>query len=259
MLAVVSPAKKLNFSQPAIAHGRSTPVFLKQADELAKVAKKLTRADLRQLMHLSENLADLNYDRFQRFTPSPAEEATKQAALAFAGDTYAGLDAASLDQNDMAFAQNNFRILSGLYGLLRPLDAIQPYRLEMGRKLTNPRGEDLYDFWGTSVAHALDEQLADHKSQTIINLASNEYFKVIDKKALKADVLNIVFKEERDGVLKIISFFAKKARGAMARHIIKNRLETPDGLKDFIAEGYAYQPALSTKTDWVFTRKPQAV
>jgi len=255
MLAVVSPAKKLDFSRPMVDIEPSQPVFHKQADELAIVAKKLTRADLRRLMQLSEKLADLNYDRFQRYSPTPASEATRPAALAFAGDTYTGLDAATLDQQDLSFAQNNFRILSGLYGLLRPLDAIQPYRLEMGRKLVNPKGEDLYDFWGADIANAIDVQLSDHKSKTVINLASNEYFKVIDRKALKADVINIIFKEERDGMLKIISFFAKKARGAMARYIIQNRLETPEPMKDFKADGYCYQPALSTGKDWVFTRK----
>lgn len=254
MLAIVSPAKKLDFTHPVLEIERSQPLFHKQADELAKVAKKLTRADLRQLMQLSDKLADLNYDRFQRYTSSPDDDATRQAALAFAGDTYTGLDAATLDQQDLSFAQDNFRILSGLYGLLRPLDAIQPYRLEMGRKLTNPKGEDLYDFWGANISNALDDQLSDHKSKTIINLASNEYFKVIDRTALKADVLNMVFKEERDGILKIVSFFAKKARGAMARHIIKNRLEEPEGMKEFTADGYCYQPSLSTATDWVFTR-----
>ncbi len=255
MFAVVSPAKKLDFNRSTIEVESSIPVFTKQANQLAKVAKQLTRADLRQLMKLSENLADLNYDRFQRYTPTPSKDATRQAALAFAGDTYTGLDAATLDENDLNFAQDNFRILSGLYGLLRPLDSIQPYRLEMGRRLKNPKGEDLYDFWGSDVAGAIDEQLKEHKSKTVINLASNEYFKVIDRKALKAKVLNMVFKEERDGELKIISFFAKKARGAMARHVIKNRLETPQGLKDFTAGGYSYQPALSNDSDWVFTRK----
>jgi len=258
MLAVVSPAKKLDFSRSSQALAQalesSTPVYAEQANQLARVAKKLTRADLRQLMKLSENLADLNYDRFQRYTPTPTQDVTKQAALAFAGDTYTGLDAPTLDEDDLKFAQNNFRILSGLYGLLRPLDAIQPYRLEMGRRLKNPRGEDLYDFWGSDVAKALDEQLADHKSRTVINLASNEYFKVIDRKALKADVLNMVFKENREGELKIISFFAKKARGAMARYVIKNRIKNPQDLKSFTADSYTYQPTLSSDIDWVFTR-----
>jgi len=255
MLAIVSPAKKLDFEQSPLQLDRSTPVFTKQANQLADVAKKLSRSDLRQLMALSDKLADLNYDRFQRYTPNPDADTTKQAALAFAGDTYTGLDAATMDEADLNFAQDNFRILSGLYGLLRPLDAIQPYRLEMGRKLTNPKGEDLYDFWSDSVAKALDKQLADHPSPTVINLASNEYFKVVDRKALKANVLTMVFKEERDGILKIISFFAKKARGAMARHIIKNRIEHPQGLKDFSDLAYKYQPSISTETDWVFTRK----
>lgn len=254
MLAVVSPAKKLDFSQSAVPLDRTIPQFKQQADSLAKVAKKLTRADLRQMMKISENLADLNYDRFQRYTSTPTNKVTKQAALAFNGDTYTGLDATSLDKDDLSFAQDNFRILSGLYGVLRPLDAIQPYRLEMGRKLTNPKGEDLYDYWGSDVSNALDQQLENHQSKTVVKLASDEYFKVVDRKALKANVLDIVFKEERDGVLKIISFFAKKARGAMARYIIQNRIESPDGLKSFTDDGYSFQPDLSSDNQWLFTR-----
>lgn len=254
MLAVVSPAKKLNFEPTAMTLEKTTPAFQKQANELAKLAKKLTRSDLRHLMKLSESLADLNYDRFQRYTDAPSPDMTKQAALAFAGDTYTGLDAATLDEADLTFAQDNFRILSGLYGLLKPLDAIQPYRLEMGRRLANPKGEDLYDFWGGNVAKALDNQLEGHKAKIVVNLASNEYFKVVDQKTLKANVLNIVFKEERDGVLKIISFFAKKARGTMARYIIKNRIEDPEQLKSFSEDGYRFQPALSSEFEWVFTR-----
>lgn len=255
MLAVVSPAKKLQFDRPTPPLERTKPVFLSQANQLAKLAKKLSRADLRRMMQLSENLADLNYNRFQRFKPAPSADTTRPAVLAFAGDTYTGLDAPSLNDADLAFAQDNFRILSGLYGLLRPLDDIQPYRLEMGRKLANAKGEDLYDFWGTSIACELDKQLARHTSKTVVNLASNEYFKVVNRKVLKADILNVVFKEERDGLLKIISFFAKKARGSMARFIIQNRLETPDGMKDFTTGGYAYQPSLSNETNWVFTRE----
>lgn len=255
MLSVVSPAKKLNFDNKQPGFERSVPVFQDKANELAGIAKKLTRANLRQMMKLSENLADLNFNRFQDFKPEPSEEMTRPAAFAFAGDTYTGLDAASLDEQDLAFAQQNFRILSGLYGLLRPLDGIQPYRLEMGRKLKNPRGEDLYDFWGSEISQALDGQLAGHKSKTIIKLASNEYFKVINRKQLQADILDVDFKEQRDGQLKIIGIFAKRARGAMARYMIQQRIETPAQLKDFNGGGYSFQPHLSSDSNFVFTRK----
>ena len=255
MLAVVSPAKKLNFDTAKISFKSSVPVFLERANELAKIARKLTRSDLRRMMKLSDRLADLNYERFQRFSDAPSDDVSRQAVFAFAGDTYTGLDALSLDEADLDFAQDNFRILSGLYGLLRPLDAIQPYRLEMGRKLANGRGEDLYDFWGTDIALTLDAQLEGHRSKTIIRLASNEYFKVIDRKALKADIVNVDFKEERDGQLKIISIFAKRARGAMARYIIKNRIENPAQLKDFNIDGYGFEPRLSADDNYVFTRR----
>ncbi len=255
MLSVVSPAKKLNFDNTQMQLKSTVPVFLERANELAAIAKKLTRSDLRQMMKLSDRLADLNYERFQRFSAAPTADVTRAAVFAFAGDTYTGLDAASLDAADLDFAQGNFRILSGLYGLLRPLDAIQPYRLEMGRKLINPQGEDLYDFWGADIARALDEQLEGHRSKTVIKLASNEYFKVIDRKALKADVVGVDFKEERDGQLKIISIFAKRARGAMARYIIKNRMENPEELKNFNVDGYGFEPQLSARDNYVFTRR----
>ena len=255
MLAVVSPAKKLDFGVLERPLECSTPVFQEQANELAQIAKKLTRSDLRQMMKLSDRLANLNYERFQRFSENPAADATRPAVLAFAGDTYTGLDAASLSDEDFAFARSSLRILSGLYGLLRPLDAIQPYRLEMGRKLANRRGEDLYDFWSGRVTRALDEQLAGHRSKTIIKLASNEYFKVIDRKAIKAQILEVDFKEERDGMLRIIGIFAKRARGAMARYIIQNRIETPQELKAFTSGGYRFESQLSSDRHFVFTRR----
>ncbi len=255
MLAVVSPAKKLDFD----SHGKSVagtiPVFLKEANILAAIARQLTRADLRQMMKLSDALADLNYARFQRFAAAPSQDDTRPAAFAFAGDTYTGLDAASLSDQDLAFAQDHFRILSGLYGLLRPLDAIQPYRLEMGRKLANPQGEDLYDFWRRPITAMLDEQLEGHKSRTVVKLASNEYFKVLDRKRLKAQILDVDFKEERGGMLKIISIFAKRARGAMARFIIQNRIEFPSELKNFTVGGYRFEPQLSNDGHYVFTRR----
>jgi len=255
MLAIVSPAKKLNFGSLAKSPEPSIPIFQDEANALARIAKTLTRSDLRQMMKLSDKLADLNYERFQRFSPVPGADEVRPAAFAFAGDTYTGLDAASLSDEDLDFAQDNFRILSGLYGLLRPLDAIQPYRLEMGRKLANPEGEDLYDFWSHRITRELDGQLAGHKSQTIVKLASNEYFKVIDRKMVKAQVLDVDFKEERGGMLRIIGIFAKRARGAMARYIIQNRIESPKELKEFAGGGYRFAPRLSSELHYVFTRR----
>ncbi len=255
MLAIISPAKKLKFETRDPSLASSQPVFPKDTNELIKVARKLTRADLRQMMKISDKLADLNYQRFQTFSKTPTENDTKQAVMAFAGDTYTGLDAPTLDQQDLAFAQDNLLILSGLYGLLKPHDLIQPYRLEMGRKLKTKRGETIYAFWGDRIAAQLDQQLAGHKYPVIINLASNEYFKAAKTKALKARVINMVFKEKKADDYKIIGLFAKRARGAMARYMIKHRIERPDDLKNFSEDGYQHQPAMSDDDHWVFTRK----
>jgi uncharacterized protein len=254
MLAIVSPAKKLKFEtrDPAIAS--SDPDFSKETNQLISVARKLTRADLRQMMKISDNLADLNYQRFQSFSKTPSENETKQAVMAFAGDTYTGLDANTLDKKDMSFAQDHLRILSGLYGLLKPLDEIQPYRLEMGRKLKTKKGETLYAFWGDTIANAIDQQLEGHKHPVVINLASNEYFKAAETKALQARVINMIFKEKKDDQYKIIGLFAKRARGAMARYMIKNRIEDPQKLKKFAEDGYKHQPSMSEGDNWVFTR-----
>ncbi len=258
MLAVISPAKKLKFEtrDPLIAS--SKPDFLSDTWQLAAITRKLTRADLRQMMKISDNLADLNYQRFQDFKKTPDITQTKQAVMAFAGDTYTGLDAESLDQDDLAFAQDHLRILSGLYGLLKPLDEIQPYRLEMGRKLHTKRGETLYAFWGDRIAKAIDQQLESHKHGVVINLASNEYFKAVDKKALRAPVINPVFKEYKNDQYKIIGLFAKRARGAMARFMIKHRIEAPEDLKDFAQDGYKYRPSMTQGNNWVFTRSHHA-
>ena len=254
MLALISPAKKLTFDTRDPSQKSTDPIFLKDTLELSKVTSKLSRADLRQMMKISDKLADLNYQRFQNFKENPIEGETKQAILAFAGDTYTGLDAPTLVSNDLKFAQDHLRILSGFYGLLRPLDMIQPYRLEMGRKLRTKRGETLYEFWGDKLANAIDEQLKGHKKATVINLASNEYFKAISGKTLKAPIINMIFKEEKAGQYKVIGLFAKRARGAMARYMIKNRIETPEDLKSFVKDGYTYQPSMSNDRDWVFTR-----
>lgn len=254
MLAVVSPAKKMDFDAADPALPASRPDFPEDTDILAETARGLSRSELQQLMKLSDKLAELNHQRFKAFSSTPGEDETKQAVLAFSGDTYTGLDAGTLDADDLAWAQDHLRILSGLYGVLKPLDRIQPYRLEMGRKLTNPRGGDLYAFWGTKLANALDAALESHQAPVVVNLASNEYFKAANAKAMKARVITPVFKEEQDGVLKMIGLFAKRARGMMARYIIVNRLEDPEGLKDFTEGGYKFQPGLSSDDEWVFVR-----
>jgi cytoplasmic iron level regulating protein YaaA (DUF328/UPF0246 family) len=254
MLALISPAKKLKFETQDPSLPSSDPCFSSDTNELAAVARKLTRADLRQMMKISDKLADLNFQRFQTFSKTPTEDESKQAVMAFAGDTYTGLDAKTLDSSDLDFAQHHLRILSGLYGLLKPLDRIQPYRLEMGRRLKTKRGETLYAFWGDRIAQAIDRQLSDHKYPVVINLASNEYFKAAKTKALKARVINMTFKENKNGQFKIIGLFAKQARGAMARYMIKNRIENPADLKTFALGGYTHRPEMSEGDDWVFTR-----
>ena len=249
MLVVVSPAKKLDM-QPADGVVPTEPVFSHNADELAAVARDLSLADLQSLMGLSANLAQLNADRFATF----GSQDRKPAALAFAGDTYQGLEATSLDPDEMAWAQNHLRILSGLYGILRPLDAIEPYRLEMGSRLKTSRGSSLYDYWGQHISKALNEQALETKSQVLVNCASQEYFGAVDLSVLTPQVITPTFMEYKAGKAKIVSFFAKKARGAMARYIIQNRLTQTDDLKAFDRGGYSYQPDQSDAHKWVFLR-----
>ena len=250
MLAVLSPAKKLNFDPLEDGFAQSLPAFQKDANTLAKIARKLSVSDLRGLMKISEDLASLNKTRFAAFAPASDEQNSKQAAFAFAGDTYTGLQAENLETDDVTYAQEHIRILSGLYGVLKPLDRIQPYRLEMGSRLQNKAGTNLYAYWGDRVGAALD-QAADG---VVVNCASNEYFKATGKN-MTSRIITPSFKEERDDELKMIGFFAKKARGMMARFMVLNRIEDPEGLKDFDLEGYKFQPELSGENDWVFTRK----
>ncbi|MEN9577118.1 MAG: hypothetical protein RJA70_127 [Pseudomonadota bacterium] len=259
MLAVLSPAKKLDFELRETPFDATRPPLSQHTAELLKTAKALKTTELARLMKLSDSLANLNHERFQHFSPKPTLGVNaKQAALAFAGDTYGGLQATDFDQSDFSFAQDHLRILSGLYGVLRPLDMIQPYRLEMGTRLLNPRGKDLYAFWQSHIASQLNRDFkALHtapSASVLINLASTEYFTAVDRRALKARILTCVFKEKRDGQTKVIGFFAKKARGMMARHIVKNRLTEPSGLKDFSSAKYRFQPKLSTADEWVFVR-----
>jgi cytoplasmic iron level regulating protein YaaA (DUF328/UPF0246 family) len=249
MLITVSPAKKLDMSEVA-GVSPTRPDFTQDATVLAKTARELTVKDLQKLMGISEALAKLNAERFRDF----GTMAEKPAALAFAGDTYQGLEAGSLDADEMAFAQEHLRILSGLYGVLRPLDAIQPYRLEMGSRLKTARGNSLYDYWGDRIAQALNAQAEALGTDVLINCASQEYFGAVDLNALKPRVITPVFLEEKNGEAKIVSFYAKKARGAMARFIIQHRLTSPEGLRDFDSGGYAYRPDLSDGDRWVFLR-----
>jgi len=254
MLAVLSPAKKLDFDRAVAPLTPTEPVLASDTAQLAKRTRKLKRQDIARLMGLSEALSELNYQRFQAFLDAPDGDAARPAALAFAGDTYVGLDAPSLSVEDLAYGQHHLRILSGLYGLLRPLDRIQPYRLEMGTRLDTRRGADLYAFWGDRISKALNDVFVGQETPLLVNLASNEYFKAVDRKALKAPVLTCVFQDIRDGEAKVISFLAKRARGAMARYMITNRIDRPEGLKDFSTDGYRFQPDQSDETKFVFSR-----
>lgn len=254
MLAVLSPAKKLDFDRLPADLPVTDPALSDDIAMLAKRTRRLKRADIARLMSLSEALADLNYQRFQAFSDAPEEGAARPAALAFAGDTYVGLDAPSFSAADFAYAQDHLRILSGLYGILRPLDRIQPYRLEMGTRLDTRRGADLYAFWGARISKALNAVLEGQETRVLVNLASNEYFKAVDRKALKVPVLTCVFQEIREGEAKVISFLAKRARGSMARFMVTNRIDRPDGLKDFDTDGYRFQPSQSDATTFVFSR-----
>jgi len=249
MLVVVSPAKKMDMS-PVEGVTPTRPAFRAEAEDLAQVARGLDVGDLQKLMKISENLARLNADRFAEF--GTMEE--KPAALAFAGDTYQGLEAGSLDADEMAWAQDHFRILSGLYGLLRPLDAIEPYRLEMGSRLATDRGRTLYDYWGDRISEALNAQAREIGTDTLINCASQEYFGAVDRAALDLRVITPVFMEEKAGTPKIVSFYAKKARGAMARFVIQHRLTDADALKEFDTGGYRYNAEMSEGDSMVFLR-----
>ncbi len=255
MLVILSPAKKLDWTPHDTAHALSAPAFQKDAVELAAEARKLGADGLKKLMKISDKLAALNFERFETFAAQPEPEVTRPALHAFAGDTYTGLDARSLDADALDWAAGHLRILSGLYGLLRPFDAMQPYRLEMGSKLATQRGKSLYDYWGSEIAEALNATAAETGSEVLVNCASQEYFGAVDREALRLRVISPVFKDARDGEApRIISFHAKKARGAMARFILENRLDTPDALQDFSTGGYRYRPELSEPDQPVFVR-----
>jgi len=249
MLAVISPSKTQDFTKTDIVKYSQTRQA-KQTLELIDILKLKSKDDIAKLMSISEKLANLNFDRFQEFSNEFNLNNAKQAILAFKGDVYNGIDTPSLTADDLDFAQENIRMLSGLYGVIRPLDLIQPYRLEMGTKLANPKGKNLYEFWGDGISKVLNID----ESETLINLASNEYFKGIDKKSLNANIIDIVFKENKNGKYKVIGIYAKRARGLMVNFIIKNRINNAEKLKEFNAEDYTFNTNISDEKTWVFTR-----
>ena len=258
MLALLSPAKTLDLSPSPKGLPVTRPALKKEIGILMRRCKALEVAELRKLMKLSEPLAELNYERFQTMSPRFNLGNSKAAVLAFRGDVYRKLDASTLSRPDLLWAQDHLRILSGFYGLLRPLDLMQPYRLEMGTRLATERGSDLYSFWGGRLADKLN---AEHKRQPVaalLNLASNEYIKAVPAERLAMPMITAQFQEWRDGKLKTIAFSAKKARGMMARFVVENRIEQPEELKEFALEGYRYQPELSSDSQMLFTRQRPA-
>lgn len=250
MLVVVSPAKKLDFETEIPGLKTTEPDLIAKTKPLSKELKKLKSTDIKKLMKLSDSLSELNYNRFQNFSKKSSPK--KAAGFAFNGDTYTGLDINSYSKSDLSQAQKQLRILSGLYGVLRPLDIIEPYRLEMGTKFKFNSFNNLYEYWKVDITENLNKDLK--KDDVLINCASNEYFNAVDTKNLKAKIITPVFKEDRDGKLKIISFSAKKARGMMASYIIKNKIMTPDDLKSFSEDDYKFDAKLSTETEYVFVR-----
>jgi cytoplasmic iron level regulating protein YaaA (DUF328/UPF0246 family) len=250
MLLIISPAKTLDYSHPEYS-AHTQPDFTSEVKDLVGVLRKKSPAQISKLMHLSEALATLNAERYQTFTDTFSLDNSKQALLAFKGEVYAKMEADQFTAEELEFAQLHLRILSGLYGLLKPLDLMQPYRLEMGTKLKTKKGDSLYDYWGTKISKALN---AAGEGRTLVNLASQEYFKAVDKKTLKLPVITIHFKEHKEGSYQVVGFFAKQARGLMARFAIQNRITDPEQLKTFNEEGYEFAERLSNAQDWVFVR-----
>ena len=252
MLAVISPAKSLDFETKVKTRKKTQPVFLPEAEKLIGRMRNFAPGEISDLMGISTKLGELNADRYAEWTPDL--KGAKQAVLAFNGDVYMGLHAGDLSERELTSAQRRVRILSGLYGLLRPLDLIHPYRLEMGTAVKNGRTKTLYEFWGTKIADAINEEMASHKSKVLVNLASTEYFKAVDVDHIDARIVTPTFKEYRNGSYKFMSFVGKRARGLMARHIVQNKVETIKGLKAFDSDGYYFSPEQSTRDDLVFLR-----
>ncbi|XKH01225.1 peroxide stress protein YaaA [Marinobacter nauticus] len=256
MLMIISPAKTLDYESPLATETHTQPDFLDDACELIDQLKELEPHQICNLMDISDKLGQLNAERFQNWHTPFTPDNARQAVLAFKGDVYTGLDAESFNEDDFQFAQKHLRILSGLYGLLKPLDLMQPYRLEMGTKFENTRGKDLYAFWGGKITEALNRQLAED-DQVLVNLASNEYFKSVKKRELDARLITPQFKDWKNGKYKMISFYAKKARGLMCRYAIQNQINKAEDLKGFNLDGYYFSEDQSDNNNWVFLRDEQ--
>ena len=254
MLILLSPAKTLDYETPPITDKATQPRFSGQSSELVETLKKLSPEEIGKLMHISPKLAELNYGRYQNYRTAPTAENSRQAILAFTGDVYQGMELSEWSPKDFDTAQARIRILSGLYGVLRPLDQIQPHRLEMGTKLKNARGNNLYEFWGSTITEQLNEDLKDSKSDLVVNLASNEYFSSVNPNELKGTVVTPVFKDEKNGTFKVISFYAKKARGMMADFIVRNQIKSAEELKAFNTSGYRFDTDTSEGNTMTFLR-----
>jgi cytoplasmic iron level regulating protein YaaA (DUF328/UPF0246 family) len=258
MIILMNSSKTLDFDQPHTELSHTIPEFIKDAEMLVKELRQLSESEFSKLMGVSDKLARLNVARYAHWQASEKGTVAKQALLAFKGDIYSGMDTATYKPKDFEFAQKHVRILAGLYGILRPLDLIQPYRLEMATKLSTKRGKNLYQFWGTKINGSLNALLKQEKSGVIVNLCSTEYFRAIKSDALETTVITPVFKEFRGGAYRFITIYAKKARGLMCNYIIRNRLQTVEDLKAFNVAGYQLNPKISSAHEWVFTRKKSA-
>ncbi len=257
MLMVISPAKTLDFESPLATQRFTQSTLLEKSQQLIDVARDLSPAQISSLMSISDKLAHLNADRFNQWQPPFTLNNARQAILAFKGDVYTGLQAETFSEADFDFAQQHLRMLSGLYGVLRPLDLMQPYRLEMGIKLANPAAKDLYGFWGDLLTQKLNDAMAEQGDEVLINLASDEYFKAVKPKQLTGELIKPVFLDEKNGKFKVISFYAKKARGLMSRYVIQNRLSKPEQLKQFDVDGYFFAADESKGNELVFKRREQ--
>jgi cytoplasmic iron level regulating protein YaaA (DUF328/UPF0246 family) len=255
MLAIISPAKTLDFESKLPTRKHTEPQFVADSARLIENLRELAPHEVSSLMKISDKLGDLNYQRYQDWQPDFADrKAARPAVLAFKGDVYIGLDAQTFSERDFTWAQKHVRILSGLHGLLRPLDRIRPYRLEMGTKLKTEQGNTLYDFWGCKVTNALNQAIAEQKQKILVNLASNEYYGVLQPEHIDARVIDVSFKENKNGQYRFLSFFAKQARGLMTRYMIQNRVSTLKALREFDLDGYEFNESMSKGDHWVFTR-----
>ena len=255
MLILISPAKTLDYQSPLATTRHTLPELLDHSQQLIHVARQLSAPQIGKLMGISDKLADLNATRFHDWQPDFTPENARQAILAFKGDVYTGLQAETFSEVDFDFAQQHLRMLSGLYGVLRPLDLLQPYRLEMGTRFANKAGKDLYEFWGERLLKAINAELGEMPQPVAVNLASEEYFKAAVGRKIKGELIQPVFEDWKNGQYKIVSFYAKRARGLMTRHAVLNRLNDPEGLKEFCADGYAFAPEASDERRWVFRRR----